>query len=93
MSDLIDITALAGRWGRTEREAIEIVRRLGVPYLPLNPRKPDMRVNWRRARFSIRAVEAWEAEQMVAHAEPAGPPNPAPARAGASSRAIRAIGF
>jgi hypothetical protein len=66
VSDLFDIKALAGRWGVTEREAIETIRTRGVPYIVVG-KLTDMRVNWRKARFSREAILEWEAGQAVVH--------------------------
>lgn len=55
---LIKLADLAKRWGLTEKEVIEMVRRRGVPFLRMS--HSIGRVKWDKVRFSVPAIEQWE---------------------------------
>lgn len=65
MEELLTIEDLMARWGLSRQEAIDRVKKQGVPYIPHRPE--DMHTNWRKARFLPSAVARWEADNQRAY--------------------------
>jgi hypothetical protein len=57
--ELLDLAALAARWGVTENEARRVVRIKKVPFIRMTS---SDRINWRLIRFRLSEVRAWEAK-------------------------------
>jgi hypothetical protein len=57
-SPLLNLSDLAARWDISEREAIEVARRRGVPFFRVT--YAINRVGWDKMRFLLASVEEWE---------------------------------
>jgi hypothetical protein len=76
-SPLLNLSDLAARWEISEREAIEVVRRRGVPFLRVT--HATDRVGWDKVRFLPASVEEKERanlERFKGESPRVAPPSP-----------------
>lgn len=69
---LLTLQGLADRWGMSVLKVKELVRKdETIPFIELSTN--DERVNWKKVRFRLAAIEAWESEHQKVFKKPKQP--------------------
>ena len=66
---LMTVKDLGERWGLSESEVKGLIREdASIPFVRLG-KGGDMRLNWKRVRFRLEAIERWEEEHQATFKE------------------------